>query len=603
MKKEYSTLLLIIVFCQLTSYAQFTNWQWAKDAASSNNETGWDVVFDKTSNCAYMAGSTEGGLNNFFGPSFASSLGAKDAFVAKYDAAGNVIWAFTIGSALTDEIKGITSDPYGNVYVSGNFQSTMDCDPGIGISNLVNSGTSQDCFLAKYSSNGNFLWAVKFGGLGTDETFKLFADSNSVYVCGSYVSAASFYSTNSTIKNTSATQGQTNFFGAKYNGSGVIQWVVSGGSSKNDKAVDIIADKDQVYFLGTYERDFSLYNANGLSPGYLQILSSDKSDVFIAAFDQSGILQWANNVCSQDVDLAGAIAQDASHIYITGSYRNNSAYFDYPTPAIIKTNKGGDDIFVASLLKTSGTYQWASNQTGSGNNNEQPTDMTIDKNGNLLITGYFDNYLDFTSYGGQLIPTTGNSDIFLTGISNNGYYMWAQNAGGNNPDLSHGISVNQNGEIYITGEYDGDSRFGSSNLTNDGGSNIFIAKTGCGSVSNNTLSPVPKICTGFSITINGSTPSGVSGPYTYAWEQSPDSIMWSAAAGINSAKNYSTASVSTKLYFRRLVSAAASCSNPATSTPVVVKVDQLSSQSDAGPDQSVCTATTAANAVIPQSGT
>ncbi len=93
------------------------------------------------------------------------STGDKDAFLCKYDAAGNHLFAFRVGftsaSVSVDVIRKVVVDNSNNIYVSGDFSGTTDFDPSASVvtQTLVGSSSSfVDGFVAKYSNTGVFLW-------------------------------------------------------------------------------------------------------------------------------------------------------------------------------------------------------------------------------------------------------------------------------------------------------------------------------------------------------------------------------------------------------------------------------------------------------------
>ena len=92
-----------------------------------------------------------------------TSNGLYDVFVSKLDSSGNLVWAKQFGG--TDAAKGlsIAVDSSGNVYTTGDFQGTVDFDPGAGTANLTSNG-GRDVFVSKLDSSGNYLWAKSWGG-------------------------------------------------------------------------------------------------------------------------------------------------------------------------------------------------------------------------------------------------------------------------------------------------------------------------------------------------------------------------------------------------------------------------------------------------------
>lgn len=61
----------------------------------------------------------------------------------------------------------IITDPQGDLYISGYFESTVDFDPGLSTFNLTSNGNN-DIFICKLNNSGNFLWAKSFGDVNND---------------------------------------------------------------------------------------------------------------------------------------------------------------------------------------------------------------------------------------------------------------------------------------------------------------------------------------------------------------------------------------------------------------------------------------------------
>ncbi|MBS1590384.1 MAG: hypothetical protein JST52_12305, partial [Bacteroidetes bacterium] len=78
-----------------------------------------------------------------------SSIGLTAIFVAKYDSAGNYTWVKQIGLAANQQIaNGISVDRWGNINVTGNFEGTVNFNPGFGVYNLT-SNSSRNIFTLK----------------------------------------------------------------------------------------------------------------------------------------------------------------------------------------------------------------------------------------------------------------------------------------------------------------------------------------------------------------------------------------------------------------------------------------------------------------------
>src|SRR5690606_35197694 len=117
-----------------------------------------------------------------------------------------------------------------------------------------NSGTSYDVFLVKYNSSGTALWSIKAGGNGSDQAYGICVDSdNNCYISGDYASdLIAFGGSVSDLYNVSGLSTR-DYFIAKYNSSGVVQWAKSAGGVSNEFARNLIADDyGNIYAAGNF---------------------------------------------------------------------------------------------------------------------------------------------------------------------------------------------------------------------------------------------------------------------------------------------------------------------------------------------------------------
>jgi hypothetical protein len=119
--KNIPKIIFIIFCCFIFSSAKSQNWQWAKGAIGSGAQEGWDVATDDSGN-VYLAGFLQS-PSNIFGSDTVFVSGSSDAFLVKYDATGNVIWAKVAGGSQSDYGFGVATDHFGNVFLTGDFQS------------------------------------------------------------------------------------------------------------------------------------------------------------------------------------------------------------------------------------------------------------------------------------------------------------------------------------------------------------------------------------------------------------------------------------------------------------------------------------------------
>jgi hypothetical protein len=121
-----------------------------------------------------------------------SAAGYSDAFLTIFNPAGDHLGAMTWGgSDGSDEGRSISVSASG-VYVGGDFEGTVDMDPGPGEDIHVGTADSPDMFLSKFDLSGNFQWARTWGGNGQDYCETVCAGIEMVYVGGTFVDSVDF---------------------------------------------------------------------------------------------------------------------------------------------------------------------------------------------------------------------------------------------------------------------------------------------------------------------------------------------------------------------------------------------------------------------------
>jgi hypothetical protein len=96
------------------------------------------------------------------------------------------------GGSANELSYSIAVDSSGNVYTTGYFAGTVDFDPGAGTTNLTSVG-SEDGFVSKLDSSGNFVWAKSFGGSSSDSVTSIAVDSSrNVYTTGNFRDTVDF---------------------------------------------------------------------------------------------------------------------------------------------------------------------------------------------------------------------------------------------------------------------------------------------------------------------------------------------------------------------------------------------------------------------------
>ncbi len=61
-------------------------------------------------------------------------------------------------------------------------------------------------------------------------------------------------------------------------------------------------------------------------------------------------------------------------------------------------------------------------------------------------------------------------------LSQTPQWQWVKKAGGSGTDNGRSISVDGNGNLYVTGQFTGTATFGTTTLTSSGSNDVYVAK-------------------------------------------------------------------------------------------------------------------------------
>ncbi|MGJ8660619.1 MAG: SBBP repeat-containing protein [Bacteroidota bacterium] len=382
-------------------------------------------------------------------------------------------WAKSFGGTSSDGGQSISVDALGNVYNTGYFQGTVDFDPGAGITNLVSAG-QQDVFIQKLDASGNFLWAKSFGGSLSDQGLSITIDaSGNVYTTGNFSGTVDFEPGAGTTNLTSA--GSVDVFIQKLDASGNFIWAKSFGGASDDIGYSITLDASgNLYTTG----DFSGTVDFDPGAGTTNLTSAGQKDVFIQKLDPSGNFLWAKSFGGSLSEFSYSNTVDAlGNVYTTG-YFVGTADFDPGAGTTNLTPIGSADIYVQKL-DPSGNFLWAK-AFGSASF-DLGQSISVDNSGNVYTTGDFSGTADFDPGAGTTnLTPAGSADIYVQKLDPSGNFLWAKSFGSTSYDQGKSISVDNSGNVYTLGQFDGtvdfDPEAGINNLTSAGSADIFIQK-------------------------------------------------------------------------------------------------------------------------------
>ncbi|BCY28227.1 T9SS type A sorting domain-containing protein [Flavobacterium okayamense] len=372
---------------------------WAKQLIGTGvADFGLSIDID-TNNNLYMTGYFSQNVD--FNPSPSASYniivnGSPHAYLLKLDYNGNFIWAKHIVSSASSIGRSVKY--YNNhIYLVGSFYGNSDFDFSSNNFILSSNSTQTDGFLAKYSLNGDFIWAKKYGGTTVGETLWgiNFDSDNNIYLNG-YIRG---YGTGSTlIDGTTSVQyfGSDDILILKTNDFGNLIWAKSYGSFNNDYSYgNIIVDNNNsnIYVNGKYSNSVDFND----DPSDTFYLSSGSNCGFILKLNFNGIFQDAIRIGPNGTStpcLKGFLSQN--QIIFCGKF-SNTVDFDNSTNNYSLTSSGQEDIYILNLDLN---LNFLNAKKISGNGNEIFGGVSL-KNEKLYITGAYNGETNFDLLGGS----------------------------------------------------------------------------------------------------------------------------------------------------------------------------------------------------------
>ncbi len=356
-------------------------------------------------------------------------------------------WARTWGGSSNDVGNGVAADGFGNVYITGRFNGTVDFDPDGG--DPRNSNGEWDVFLSKFDSSGNFEWARTWGGSDWDEGNGVATDGfGNVYITGRFNGTVDFDPDGGDPRNSN---GEADIFLSKFDSSGSFEWAQTWGGSNYEYGRGVAVDgSGKVYVTGHF-RGTADFDPGGGDPH----TSNGYWDVFLSKFDSSGNFEWARTWGGPDADWGNGVAADGSgDVYVTG-FSSGTVEFD-PGGGDPHTSNGIGDVFL-SKFGSSGNFKWA--RTWGGSESDWGNEVAADGAENVYVTGWFQGFVEFDPGGGDLHTSNGSCDVFLSKFDSSGNSVWARTWGASDLDYGNGVATDGSGNIYVTGYFEDTADF------------------------------------------------------------------------------------------------------------------------------------------------
>jgi len=238
-------------------------------------------------------------------------------------------------------------------------------------------------------------------------------------------------------------------------------WMKGYGNADSEYVSDVAVDgAGYIYLTGSFTGTLSI---DGQS-----VTSLGNTDFYVAKMSPEGSVLWLKSGGSSAAEQSSSIDVDADgNVYVVGLSNDNTSFDDNRFPSL-----GGNDGFLLKL-DTDGNYLFA--KTLGCFNNDNACDVTVDRNNNVIVTGFF-NYALQVSSTSLFQNAKGANDAFLVKFDSEGNFLWSMTYASAGQDYGRSVACDNAGNIYLAGEFKGTLAMGGSNLQSQNDINVYLAK-------------------------------------------------------------------------------------------------------------------------------
>lgn len=446
-------ILLILAAISLDISAQTT--EWVKTFGGSADDEGYKCAVDFDGNF-FLTGTSSDIVE--LGDVTIESKGKRDGFLLKTDKNGNAIWAKSFGGDKTQLTYGraVAVDADNNVYVAGSFSDTLNIENKQFVAeNVEGVSNVPDCFIAKYSKDGNFQWVKVFYGPGGDLIEEINIYGNQLVAVGSYRNTFNVLDNVISSDDPDATSNY-NPFVACFNLDGELNWLnkvncASGTCrafdiDKNGNVNVLLECKGSVVIktIGT-SNQFPLKQSNALQDNYLAQLNVE-----------DGSLIWGIRQGSASFMMGYAVETDLDNNIYCGGLFQGELKLESLDGNYQKVNAVDKFDYYVCKYSNEGNLLWVDAQGGSST--EGALDIVLNSKGSIYVAAYYIS--PETTFNGEQFTCDAGNEALLVKYNNKGEFQWVKHTSSTrNSGYIYSMETTPSDSIVMLGHFKGDGTF------------------------------------------------------------------------------------------------------------------------------------------------
>lgn len=438
-----------------TTQAQAISWAkkidfWDGQGGNSGGGSMHEITMDAAGN-SYVCGMSWAPVD--FGGGIISTTPGSNAFIAKYDAVGNPVWAQRLNNSNVGNFNDLLVTANGDLFFTARWTGT---------SNVFGLPTPALPFLdfggivGRMNTAGQMQSMTTFAGDDYCELLHLAEASN-----GDLFVSGAFSGTLQVGPQSITSVGAADMFVIRLTQAGTVVWLqqIEGNFEYFGQGYhEIAVDPNDNLILSTFLLGSAQVGANTYQ-------SAGNSDLILAKFDPNGNILWSSHYGGTGGEYPGGMAVDgAGNIFWSGEFTGSFSIGSNTFTA----NGSVQDLWLAKM-SPSGTPVWA--VAGGGASQDRPFGLAINANAEVFVVGTHGQSATFGSITLNNLNTAANHMVLK--YDSSGTILSAGHWGrpvafGVNNGSPASIAVDASGHPRIAGILEGIYDFDGIHLTQTG---------------------------------------------------------------------------------------------------------------------------------------
>tara|TARA_B100000508_G_scaffold140085_2_gene140030 strand:+ start:39888 stop:42533 length:2646 start_codon:yes stop_codon:yes gene_type:complete len=384
---------------------------------------------------------------------------SSDVYVANYDQSGTIQWLEKIG---TDQSDGtyprVDTDDNDNIYVAADLAGTTGGSTGSAAGIALTNVYPNDAVVVKLNSSGTAQWAQHM----TDANGEIDIRDIEVTSTGDFYITGSF-SGSISVDGTTQTADGDNFFVAKFDTDGNLEWWRNSTGVNSDIGYRVEAKGSNVYVLGQMAQGNA--NTSMTVNGNTNTLPNGEARAhFLVKYSDAGVFSWFEYGYLENTGFGSGIFpyycdvvvddnDDIYTIHTATPESQASAIYQYPGTSVTyntvaNTSGGGESNYIITKYNSAGTAQWARGDGTSTTGTILPTQMILHSDSKLIVTNIMSGTTEIDDVS---FTSAGSDDMIIAQFDLDANLICSQQYGGTNQDWAMALDENPDGSVAYAG--------------------------------------------------------------------------------------------------------------------------------------------------------